>query len=45
MREYAIAGGLIALLANSEIVTLALLLIACAYGLYKLFDAAAKEGR
>lgn len=45
MREYAIAGGLFALLLHSEIFTLALLLVACAYGLYKLFDAAAKEGR
>lgn len=45
MRDYAIAGGVIAVLVNSEVFSLALLLIACAYGVYKLFSAAAKEGR
>jgi hypothetical protein len=45
MREYAIAGGLIALLLHSEVFTLALLLLGAGWCVFKLFDAAAKEGR
>ena len=43
MRNYVIAGSVVAILANSEIVSVFLLVIAAAYGIYKLFSAASER--
>lgn len=45
MREKVICGAVFALLLHSEIFTLALLLLGAGWCVFKLFDAAAKEGR